>query len=116
MTLLSSQLLRLRQETSDVLDVDKRKRVSILFTPEEAAKVSFDVVLQLAQSGIETLREMGSPVVEFEQILFSDQTAELERSLLTPEENAQLSENIVKFWATLCLEFEIFRICRNSLG
>jgi len=52
MTLLSAQLLRLRQDTSSVLDVDKRKRASILFQPEEAAKVSYDVVLQLAQPGI----------------------------------------------------------------
>ena len=94
MTLLSAQLLKLRQDTSSVLDVDKRKRASILFTPDEAAKVSYEVVLQLAQSGIETLKEIDSTAVEFSISLFGPNTLELERSLLSKEENDILTEKI----------------------
>ena len=56
MTLLSAQLMRMRQETTAALDVDKRTKITILFTPEEAAKISNEVILQLAQSGVETLK------------------------------------------------------------
>ena len=43
MTLLSAQLMRMRQETTAALDVDKRTKITILFTPEEAAKISNEV-------------------------------------------------------------------------
>lgn len=96
MTLLSTQLMRLRQDTASVLDVDKRKRASILFLPEEAAKVSYEVVLQLAQSGVETLKEIDTSIMAFSTILFGQATLKLERGLLSTEENDKLSANIRK--------------------
>jgi len=49
MTQLSTQLLKLRREATSALDVDKRKRVSILFEPGEAAKMTPEVVLEIAR-------------------------------------------------------------------
>ena len=58
MTILSQQLLKLRREATSSLDVDKRKRVSILFEPGEAMKMTPEVVLEIARTGCHSLKQV----------------------------------------------------------
>ena len=57
MTILSQQLLKLRREATSSLDVDKRKRASILFEPGEAMKMTPEIVLEIARTGCNSLKE-----------------------------------------------------------
>ena len=107
MTLLTSQLMKLRQDASSNMEIDARKRVSVLYTPEEAAKLSLSVVLELAQSGLSFLSEIDDKIVEYADDLFSPGSVELERSMLKPEDHKILSDKIRLFLVHLAPHYLI---------
>ena len=91
MTILSNQLLALRSSTTSAVEVEKTKKVSILFAPEEAAKLTPEVVLEIAKTGVESIAEIDQRILKFKESLFGPETLRLERNLLKPEENEKLS-------------------------
>jgi len=94
MTLLTSQLMKLRQDASSNMEIDVRKRVSVLYTPEEAAKLSLSVILELGQSGLAFLSEIDDKIVGYADDLFSPGAVELERSMLKPDDHKILTDKI----------------------
>ena len=120
MTILSTQLSKLQQKETSALEVDKRQRVSILFDPQEAMKMTHDVVLEIAKTGVETISEIDDKISNFSEVLFGDGTLKLERTMLQPTENEELTNKIRECLVALsphmllrpaqkCLEWLLFR-------
>ena len=74
MTILSTQLLALRHQATSSLEVEKKKRASILFSPEEATRLTPEVVLEMAKTGVESIAQIDDRILAFQESLFGDRT------------------------------------------
>lgn len=118
MTALAAQLAASASLNASLLQdrSKKRKSESYLFTGRDADLHDLDAIHALASTAFSQLRSLspafsskiakfstdGPPVaVDFEHALFSDAAKVLDRTLQTPELNANLDRNINAFLALL---------------
>ncbi|PAV59942.1 hypothetical protein WR25_17399 [Diploscapter pachys] len=96
MTSLEKQLESLRTATARQLTVE-RKHVSILFDQREAASHDRETIYKIGCTGLEHLRKIDSAVFDGPNRLFDESALNLNRSMLTKEENEQLDGEIGRF-------------------
>ncbi|PAV72364.1 hypothetical protein WR25_17023 isoform B [Diploscapter pachys] len=96
MTSLEKQLESLRTATARQLTVE-RKHVSILFDQREAASHDRETIYKIGCTGLEHLRKIDSAVFDGPNRLFDESALNLNRSMLTKEENEQLDGEICRF-------------------
>eukprot|EP00257_Ricinus_communis_P020965 XP_015580336.1 uncharacterized protein At3g06530 [Ricinus communis] len=95
-TNLASQLAAIRSAIQTDTESQKRPivRPSILFDPKEAADIDIDTIFNIAISGIEVLIALDERFRNYRNDLFSDKSKELNRELMTQEENSRINATI----------------------
>lgn len=95
-TSLAEQLKRLAIPQTKVL-TDSKKRVSLLFDPLEAAKLSRDAVYDIGCAGLNELIKIDACFENFRHTLFENESKYVQRAVETKEVNKRLSKQIDKF-------------------
>lgn len=72
-------------------------RPSILFDPKEAADIDIDTLHSIALSGLEVLVNTDQRFRNYRNDLFSHKSKELDRELMSPEENERINVSIASF-------------------
>ncbi|VDM94688.1 unnamed protein product, partial [Onchocerca ochengi] len=93
MTSLEKQLKKLRTAVSGQLGVE-RPHVSLLFDKKDAGSLYVENVLQIGLAGLAELRKVDPKFAVEEEDLFDDAAVNVQRALLTKEENALLDEKL----------------------
>jgi U3 small nucleolar RNA-associated protein 10 len=110
-TSLSQQLKKLAAPQTQIY-ADDRKRPSLLFAADKAAEIDRETALALGRElyyflsklrgfsgieGLEQLVEIDSSFGNARETLFSDVSASVHRSMLTKDDNEQLSQTVRTF-------------------
>ncbi|KAK6113648.1 U3 small nucleolar RNA-associated protein 10 family protein [Brugia pahangi] len=93
MTSLEKQLNNLRTAVSGQLGVE-RPHVSLLFDKKEASSLYVENALQIGRVGLAGLRKVDPKIALKEEDLFDDGAVNVQRLLLTKEENMVLDEKL----------------------
>ncbi|VDM08208.1 unnamed protein product [Wuchereria bancrofti] len=93
MTSLEKQLNNLRTAVSGQLGVE-RPHVSLLFDKKEASSLYVENALQIGRAGLAELRKVDPKIALKEEDLFDDAAVNVQRALLTKEENMVLNEKL----------------------
>ncbi|CAG9539926.1 unnamed protein product [Cercopithifilaria johnstoni] len=93
MTSLEKQLNHLRTAVSGQLEVE-RPHVSLLFDKKDAGSLYVENALQIGRAGLTELRKVDPEIAVKEEDLFDDAAVNVQRALLTKEENALLNEKL----------------------
>uniref|UniRef100_A0A158Q7F4 HEAT repeat-containing protein 1 n=1 Tax=Elaeophora elaphi TaxID=1147741 RepID=A0A158Q7F4_9BILA len=93
MTSLEKQLNNLRTAVSGQLGVE-RPHVSLLFDKRDAGSLYVENALQIGRAGLTELRKVDSKIALEEEDLFDDTAVNVQRALLTKEENTALNEKL----------------------
>lgn len=125
-TSLAEQLRKLALPESS-LETDKRKRISLLFDPAEAAKLDKDAFFEIGLDGLKGLVSLEPAFESFTETLFDLSSRFLSRTVESKEINKKLDKNIQKFLRLLspylllkqshkALEWLIYRFvcCMNT--
>ncbi|KAG5249529.1 U3 small nucleolar RNA-associated protein and NUC211 domain-containing [Salix suchowensis] len=98
-TSISSQLQAIRSVIQTGLESKKRPitRPSILFDSKEAADLDIDTILDIALSGLEVLVSADERFKNYKNDLFSHKSKELDRELMTAEENKHINTTISSY-------------------
>ncbi|KAG6781264.1 hypothetical protein POTOM_014155 [Populus tomentosa] len=98
-TSIASQLQAIRSVIQIGLESKKRPitRPSILFDPKEAADLDIDTILDIALSGLEVLVSADERFKNYKNDLFSHKSKELDRELMTGEENKHINSTISSY-------------------
>ncbi|CDW60574.1 U3snoRNP10 domain containing protein [Trichuris trichiura] len=100
MTSLSRQLQRLALPETRIYK-QTNKAASLLFEPEDAAGMSKDTIFAIAVVGFEELTKNDYVFEKFRATLFSQSTLDVERALLTRDQNVSLDNVISEFFVAL---------------
>ncbi|KAK6619287.1 hypothetical protein RUM44_003669 [Polyplax serrata] len=95
-TSLAEQLRKLALPESS-LETDKRKRISLLFDPAEAAKLDKDAFFEIGLDGLKGLVSLEPAFESFTETLFDLSSRFLSRTVESKEINKKLDKNIQKF-------------------
>ncbi|KAI1886943.1 hypothetical protein AGOR_G00200970 [Albula goreensis] len=120
MTSLAHQLKRLALPQNDQSLLSRKEVASLLFDPKEAASIDRDTFFALGCTGLDELLGIEPLFEEFQEILFSQASKTLERSVQTKEVNNKLDGDISLFLTRLspyfllkpaqkCLEWLVHR-------
>ncbi|KAI4384708.1 hypothetical protein MLD38_002826 [Melastoma candidum] len=82
-------------------------RPSVLFSPKEAADVDVDTIYNIAAAGLDALESSDGRFERFRKDLFSHKTKELDRELLTPDENKRINASITSYLRLLSGYFRL---------
>ncbi|KAM3718477.1 HEAT repeat-containing protein [Dirofilaria immitis] len=93
MTSLEKQLNKLRTAVSGQLGVE-RPHVSLLFDKKDAGSLYVENALQIGRAGLAGLRKVDPKIAIEEEDLFDDAAVNVQRALLTKEENAVLDKKL----------------------
>ena len=102
-TSLAAQLAQIRSKSTNPLDLKAQKKAhsqSLLFDPRHAANQDFDTIYQLCYEGFVELCRLDSRFRPFAKSLFSEQSKQEDRTLMTQSQNEQLNVLLEDF---LCL-------------
>ncbi|KAL0799472.1 hypothetical protein Bca101_054647 [Brassica carinata] len=96
---LASQLQAIKSVVQADTEPSKRPytRPSILFTPKEAADFDIDSIHELGLKGLEVLGNKDERFKNFTNDLFSHKSREIDRELLSKEENAKIDASISSY-------------------
>lgn len=100
MSLLKKQLKEIKKNAMKIHNIPnkKKEKASLLFTSSEALEFDEEAIYDIAMDGFEYLLEIDEKTFKpFEKTLFDKKTKNIERSLLTKEENKDLDLEIEKF-------------------
>ncbi|KFD69745.1 hypothetical protein M514_09662 [Trichuris suis] len=100
MTTLSRQLQRLALPETRIYK-QTNKAASLLFAPEDAAGMSKDTIFAIAVVGFEELIKSDGVFEKFRATLFHQSTLDVERALLTRDQNANLDIMISELFVAL---------------
>ncbi|XP_059059367.1 HEAT repeat-containing protein 1 [Achroia grisella] len=95
-TSLAAQLKKLTVPQSSIY-IDNDKRVSLLFSPKEAAAKDRDTFYEIGISGLKELITLYEGFSVFEDSLFSLSSKDFERAMQTKEVNQNLDKTLEKF-------------------
>ncbi|KAI5670289.1 hypothetical protein M9H77_10653 [Catharanthus roseus] len=107
-TSLASQLQALKSAVKADTESLKRPitRPSILFNPKDAADIDIDTIFSLALSGLDTLIHLEERFRNYKNDLFSHTSRELDRELMTIDENNKINTSISSYLRLLSGYFE----------
>uniref|UniRef100_A0A0M3HYB9 HEAT repeat-containing protein 1 n=1 Tax=Ascaris lumbricoides TaxID=6252 RepID=A0A0M3HYB9_ASCLU len=100
MTSLQRQLESLRTAATSQLGVE-RFAASLLFDKKQAASLSKEDALKIGQSGLAQLRKIDASICKDDADLFDETALNMERSLLSKEENEKLDAKIDRLLAQI---------------
>lgn len=96
---IATQLRALQSLVKTDRDVPKRPitRPSVLYDPREAADLDIDTILSIALSGLEVLVNIDERFRNHKHDLFSHKSRELDRELMSIEENNRINASISSY-------------------
>ena len=97
---LAGQLSKIAAESTNSLNLKAQKAAhskSLIFEPRVAASQSFDTLYTLCYEGFQELCLLDRRFLEFQRNLFSEQSMEEDRNLLTAAEVAELDKRLEAF-------------------
>ena len=97
---LAGQLSRIAAESTNSLNLKAQKAAhskSLIFEPRVAASQSFDTLYALCHEGFQELCLVDGRFLEFQRNVFSEQSIEEDRDLMTTAEIAELDERLEAF-------------------
>ncbi|KAL8823214.1 MAG: hypothetical protein Q9191_006066 [Dirinaria sp. TL-2023a] len=104
-TALAAQLARIRAKSSNSLDLKAQRKAhskSLLFDPRHAASQDFDTIYQLCYEGFVELCRLDPRFAAFAKSLFSEQSKDEDRTLMTQSQNEQLNVLLEDFMCLVC--------------
>lgn len=113
MTSLEQQLKRLKTPQTEEFRQHKY-RISFLYDKKEAAAIDCDTHLRIANKGFKKLLKLNTELEPFSDLL-SEESKEVERSILHKDENDQLSERIRKLLHNSIVPFFMLNDCHEIL-
>uniref|UniRef100_A0A1I7VD57 HEAT repeat-containing protein 1 n=1 Tax=Loa loa TaxID=7209 RepID=A0A1I7VD57_LOALO len=93
MTSLENQLNNLRTAVSGQLGIE-RPHVSLLFDKKDASSLYVENAVQIGRTGLAELRKIDPKIAVEEEDLFDDAAINVQRALLTKEENMVLNQKL----------------------
>lgn len=99
-TILQQQLAAIAASSTQQLDLKAQKArhsKSLLFEPGDAATQSFDTIYQICYEGFEELCMLDARFSSFARNLFSEQSKNEDRTLMTAKENEELDKTVGSF-------------------
>lgn len=97
---LAGQLSKIAAESTNSLNLKAQKAAhskSLIFEPRVAASQSFDTLYTLCYEGFQELCLLDRRFLEFERNVFSEQSMEEDRNLMTAAEVAELDKRLEAF-------------------
>ncbi|KAL8744758.1 MAG: hypothetical protein Q9190_003028 [Brigantiaea leucoxantha] len=97
---LAIQLNQIRAKSINPLDLKAQKKAhskSLLFHPRDAATQDFDTLFEICFEGFQELCQLDSRFTSFSANLFSAQSRQEDRVLMTPKQNSHLDRVIDDF-------------------
>ena len=97
---LAGQLSRIAAESTNSLNLKAQKAAhsrSLIFEPRVAASQSFDTLYTLCHEGFQELCLLDGRFLEFQRNIFSEQSMEEDRNLMTTAEAAELDKRLESF-------------------
>ena len=97
---LLSQLGQIRVKSSNSLNLKAQKKAhsqSLLFEPSIAASQDFDTIYQLCHEGFRELCHLDSRFIRFSGNIFSEQSKQEDRTLMTESQNGKLDTQLEGF-------------------
>lgn len=113
MTSLERQLKKLKTPQTDEFRLQKY-RASFLYDKKDAAGIDCATHLRIAAKGFNKLVKLNEDLDQFSD-LFSEESKDIERSVLTHEENAELSTRLRKLINSLVVPFFMLNHCHEAL-
>ncbi|KAL2932885.1 hypothetical protein RDABS01_016004 [Bienertia sinuspersici] len=107
-TSIATQLQALKSLVKADTEIPKRPitRPSVLFDPKEAADLDIDTILSIAFSGLEVLEKIDERFRNYKHDLFSHKSRDLDRELMSIEENNHINASISSYLRLLSGHFE----------
>jgi len=99
-SILASQLAEVAATSTNALNLKAQKAAhskSLIFEPRVASSQSFDTLYIICHEGFQELCLLDGRFLEFQQTLFSEQSQEEDRTLMTKDENAGLDKRLEAF-------------------
>ncbi|CAH2054802.1 unnamed protein product [Thlaspi arvense] len=98
-SLIESQLQALKSAAQADTEPSKRPytRPSILYSPKEAADIDIESIYELGIKGLEVLGNKDERFKNFMSDLFSHKSREMDRELMSKEENARIDASISSY-------------------
>lgn len=97
---LAAQLSQIAAKSTNSLNLKAQKAAhakSLIFEPKVAASQSFDTLYTICYEGFQELCALDARFVQFQRTLFSEQSAEQDRTQMTASENAELDKKLEAF-------------------
>jgi U3 small nucleolar RNA-associated protein 10 len=101
-TNLASQLSQIAANSTSSLNLKAKKAAhskSLIFEPRIAASQSFDTLYTLCHEGFQELCLLDRRFLDFQRNIFSEQSQDEDRALLTEAENSELDKRLEHFLA-----------------
>ena len=99
-TKLASQLTQIAASSANTLNLKAQKAThskSLIFEPRVAASQNFDTIYTICHEGFQDLCLLDGRFLEFQRSLFSEQSQEIDREILTEDENLKLDKSLEHF-------------------
>lgn len=99
-TNLANQLAQLATSSANTLNLKAQKAAhskSLIFEPRVAAAQTFDTIYTICHEGFQELCLLDGRFLAFQENIFSEQSQEIEREVLTEEENQELDKSLERF-------------------
>lgn len=99
-TSLAAQLAQIAANSKNTLNLKAQKAAhskSLIFEPKVAAGQSFETVYTICHEGFEELCQLDGRFEQFGATLFSEQSREEDRTMMTAAENAELNKVVESF-------------------
>lgn len=97
---LASQLAQIAVNSTNALNLKAQKVAhskSLIFEPRVAASQSFDTLYTLCHEGFEELCLLDGRFAEFQRTIFSEQSQDEDRTVMTAEQNLELDKRLEAF-------------------
>lgn len=101
-TSLAAQLSKISAESKNTLNVKAQRSAhskSLLFEPRVAAGQTFQTIYTVCHEGFQELCHLDGRFAEFGTTLFSHESVDEDRCLMTSSENARLNQVVESFLA-----------------
>jgi len=97
---LANQLSQIAANSTNSLNLKAQKAAhskSLIFEPRIAASQSFDTIYTLCHEGFQELCLLDGRFLEFQRTIFSEQSQDEDRTIMTAEQNSELDKHLEAF-------------------
>lgn len=99
-TNLANQLTQIATSSANALNLKAQKAAhskSLLFEPRVAASQSFNTIYTICHEGFQELCLLDGRFLDFQRNIFSEQSQDIDREILTEDENSELDQRLEHF-------------------